>query len=114
MIANLIDKIVLVRSAYLVCYGTLIAYEHVTLKSPYVLNVTLGHSRRILFWAGAATISELAVSGTAKAGKCKFPAWVPEHVVIDVQEIIPMTPRAIKSLNAVPIWTEFKEGEQNE
>lgn len=69
-------------------------------------EVTLADARRIWYWDGAATLSELAVCGTSKPGTCKFPVAVPEIVVLGVCEVIPMTEQAVASIAAVPVWSE--------
>ena len=69
-------------------------------------RVELVSARRVWYWAGAATLSELATEGTSKPASCKFPAPTEgTHVILGVCEIIPVTPRALKSLNSVPVWT---------
>lgn len=67
-------------------------------------EVTLADARRIWYWAGAATLSQLAIEGTTKPGECKFPPSVPEIVVLGVCEIISMTGQAVQSIAAVPEW----------
>lgn len=66
----------------------------------------LENARRIWCWAGAASLSELAVRGTSMPNQCKFPAPVPEILLTEVIEVIPMTDVAITSINEVPIWSE--------
>lgn len=66
----------------------------------------LKDSRRLWYWSGAASLSQLAVEGTKKPSECKFPVAMPEQEVSDVLEIIPMTPAAIKSLKEVPVWEQ--------
>ena len=68
-------------------------------------RVTLKDSRRLWYWAGAASLSEMALKGPSKPGECKFPAALPEHVVLGVIEIIPCTPEAVAAIAAVPVWT---------
>lgn len=62
-------------------------------------------ARRIWYWSGAATLSELAVEGTVDAGNCKFPVAVERMTVLGVIEVATMTERAAKSIDDVPIWT---------
>lgn len=90
---------VMVRSANAgVFYGTLVKREGDT--------VVLKDSRRVWYWEGAATLSELANSGTSKPDSCKFPApIIGKHTILGVCEIIEMTPEAVASLDAVPVWT---------
>ena len=69
-------------------------------------EVTLTNARRIWYWDGAASLSQLAIEGTSKPGKCKFPAAVAEVLLTEVIEIIPATEAAIASIAAVPEWRE--------
>ena len=81
-----------------VFYGKLVARDGDT--------VTMKNSRRVWYWAGAATLSELANSGTRAPAECKFPAPIKgRHTILGVCEIIEMTPEAIASLDAVPVWS---------
>ena len=67
-------------------------------------EVTLTDCRRIWYWDGAASLSQLAVDGTSKPDKCKFPAPVAEIVILDAIEIIPCTEKAVASIKAVREW----------
>ena len=48
------------------------------LKSRDGKEVTLTDARRIWYWDGAATLSQLATDGTNAPENCKFPAAIPE------------------------------------
>lgn len=67
-------------------------------------EVSLTDCRRIWYWDGAASISELAVSGVTKPSECKFSLTVPEITVLQVIEIIPCSEAAISNIEAVPVW----------
>lgn len=67
-------------------------------------RVELENSRRIYYWDGAATLSQLAMEGVKKVSNCKFPREIPTHVVFGVCEIIPATEEAVKSIQSVPVW----------
>lgn len=67
-------------------------------------EVTLTGARRIWYWTGAASLSQLAVDGTSKPNECKFPVEVPEVLVTEAVEIIPCTDRARQSIRQVPVW----------
>ena len=67
-------------------------------------EVVLKDSRRIWYWEGAASLSQLATEGTKRPQNCKFTVVVPEHSVIQVVEIIPCTDEAIKSIEGVKVW----------
>lgn len=66
-------------------------------------TVVLVQARRIYYWEGAATLSQLAESGTSKPDKCKFPAAV-KVKISNVHEIYYATEVARKSLEGVKIW----------
>lgn len=66
----------------------------------------LKDSRRMWYWSGAASLSQLAVEGTKKPSECKFPVAMPEQEVTGVLEVIPMTEAAVKSIKAVPVWKQ--------
>lgn len=61
-------------------------------------------ARRIWYWDGAASLSQLATTGTSMPEKCKFPAPVAEVLLFEVIEIIPITDVAAKSIASVPEW----------
>lgn len=67
-------------------------------------EVTLTDVRRIWYWEGAASLSQLAVDGVNAPWNCKFTVVVPEMTVLGVIEIIPCTEKAIESIKAVPEW----------
>ena len=65
---------------------------------------TIKDCRRIWYWDGAASISQLALEGTKRPSECKFTVTIPEMTVMDVIEIIPCTDAACASIDAVKIW----------
>lgn len=68
--------------------------------------VRLTNARRVWYWSGAASLSQLAVDGTTKPKECKFPTPVPEITVAKVIEVIPLTQKALDSLNSVAVWKQ--------
>lgn len=75
-----------------------------TLSAREGREVQLTDCRRIWFWDGAASISQLAIDGTSRPGVCKFPAAVEEITILDAIEIIPCTEKAEESIKAVREW----------
>lgn len=67
-------------------------------------EITMTDVRRIWYWDGAASLSQLAVEGTKKPQNCKFTIYVPEMTILGVNEIIPCTDEAEASINGVPEW----------
>lgn len=68
-------------------------------------EVTLENARRLWYWDGAASLSELAIRGVSKPENCKFPGAVAEIRLLGVIEIIPTTDMARASIEGVPEWT---------
>ena len=67
---------------------------------------TLENARRIWYWEGAASLSQLAMEGTSKPNECKFPCPVDTVVLTEIIEVIPCTRVARKSIKEVPEWNE--------
>ena len=67
-------------------------------------EVDLRHSRRIWYWSGAASLSQLANEGTNSPNDCKFAQTVPQTILTEVIEIIPCTQKAQENIQGVPIW----------
>lgn len=60
--------------------------------------------RRIWYWDGANSLSQLAVDGTLKPENCKFACEVDKIIVTEVIEVIPCTEKAKKSIEGVAEW----------
>ena len=75
-----------------------------TLKEKNGSEVILTDARRLWYWDGAASLSQLAVNGTVRANNCKFTVTVPEIAILGVIEIIPCTDKAINSIEGVSEW----------
>ena len=73
------------------------------IKSEKGQEVELINARRIWYWEGAASLSQLAVDGTSKPEKCKFPQEVNVRLK-QVIEILPCSEKAQKSIEGVPVW----------
>jgi len=69
-------------------------------------EVVLTNARRIWYWSGAASLSQLAVDGTSDPVNCKFPCEVSRVELLQAIEILDVTPQAEKSIKAVAIWKE--------
>ena len=67
-------------------------------------EVELLRARRLWYWEGAASLSQLAMEGVKYPDKCKFPCEVISVTLTEVIEIIPCTDEAYCSIAKVPIW----------
>ena len=66
-------------------------------------EVELKDCRRIWYWDGAASLSEIAVSGV-KHETSKITVTVESIVILGVIEIITCTEEAIKNIESAPVW----------
>lgn len=68
------------------------------------LMVEMKDCRRVWYWDGAASLSQLATEGTTAPSDCKFTVTVPIMTIMGVIEIIPCSDEAIKSIEEVAVW----------
>ena len=93
------ERYVIVRTYSAGCFAGLLTYHEGK-------EVVMTNARRLWYWAGAASLSQLAVDGTSKPKECKFPVPVPRIELTEAIEIIDCTPEARKSIEGVPVWRE--------
>lgn len=62
------------------------------------------NARRLWYWSGAASLSQLSIDGVKFPKDCKFPQEVKWVVLNEIIEILPCTETAIKSIKEVPVW----------
>ena len=91
------DHYVIVRTQNAGVFAGVLEDENAT-------EITLKDARRLWYWDGAASLSQLAMEGVKNPTACKFPQEVPEIFLTQVIEIIPTTEIAQKSIKAVAIW----------
>ena len=75
------------------------------LESQVGQEVVLKDARRIWYWEGAASLSQLAQEGTSKPEACKFPCTVDTVKLLEAIEILDVTPEAKASIESVPVWS---------
>lgn len=67
-------------------------------------EVLMTNVRRLWYWDGASSISQLAQEGTVAPSNCKFSVVVDEILVLDAIEIDTCTTKAEKSIKGVAEW----------
>jgi len=67
-------------------------------------EVKIGECRRLWYWDGACSLSEIAKIGTTKPDNCNFTVTVKELTILDCIEIIPCTEKATKTIEEVREW----------
>ena len=91
-------KKVLIRSyASGVHFGELVSEQF----TPSGKVVVLKNSRRIHYWEGAASLSQVALDGI---GTGRVAMTLPEIEIVNVIETIPLTEKAIDNLENQPVW----------
>ena len=68
-------------------------------------EVVLRKARRLWYWDGAASLSQLATEGVSKPDNCKFPREVPVLEITETIERIPCTAKAKASIASVKEWS---------
>lgn len=74
------------------------------LKSLEGKVATVLNARRIFYWSGAASLSQLSIDGTSKPNDCKFPEAVSKVILTEAIEILPVTKKAKMSIDGVKVW----------
>lgn len=90
------NRIVIVRSTAGLFCGELHSYANA--------EADLKNVRRLWYWTGAASLSQLAQEGTKKPKECKFPCEVDRIIIPNVMEMVDVTAKAKKSIDSVPVW----------
>lgn len=67
-------------------------------------EVDLKDARRLWYWDGAASLSQMAVDGVKAPANCKFTVTVPSMTVLGVCEILVCSDKAVKSIQGVKAW----------
>jgi hypothetical protein len=92
------ERYVIVRSAQAGVFAGVLLSR----KGPSVILI---NARRIWYWDGAASLSQLAMEGTKVPENCKFPAPVGVVEIFEACEMIDCTDVARVSIEAVKPWS---------
>ena len=65
---------------------------------------TAANARRLWYWRGAASLSQLAMEGVKNPGECKFAMPVATVSLTEIIEVISCTQAAFDNIKAVPEW----------
>lgn len=69
-------------------------------------EVVMSDARRLWYWKGASSLSQMAITGPMSPNECKFPAPVERILVLGVIEIIPCTKTARSVIEGVKVWKQ--------
>jgi hypothetical protein len=63
-------------------------------------------TRRVWYWDGAASLSQMAVDGVSKPQNCKFSVVVSSNEIVNVIETLQLSEKALDNLYKVAIWKQ--------
>lgn len=69
-------------------------------------EVVMRNARRLWYWDGASSLSQLAMEGVKRPDNCKFPCEVDRVELLGVIEILDCTQEAQDSIDNVKVWKE--------
>jgi len=69
-------------------------------------EVVMRNARRLWYWKGAASLSQLAMEGSSCPSECKFPTAVDTVELLNAIEILDCTQKAQDSIISTPIWQQ--------
>jgi hypothetical protein len=92
------------KGDYIICRTYSAGVFAGTLVSRKGQEVELRNARRLWYWDGAASLSQLAMEGVKKPENCKFPCEVSSVVLLNAIELLPVTKQAKTSIAQVAIW----------
>lgn len=67
-------------------------------------EIIMTNVRRLWYWSGAASLSQLAVDGISNPNNCKFTVTVEEMTILGIIEIIPCSEKSEKIIKGVREW----------
>ena len=65
---------------------------------------TIFNSRRLWYWSGASSLSQLANEGVKSPDNCKFAQKVEQTDLTEIIEVIPCTKVAENNIKGVKVW----------
>lgn len=69
-------------------------------------EVVMQKARRLWYWKGAASLSQVAMEGVKCPSECKFPCEVARVELTQAIEILDVTKEAQTNIAAVPVWKQ--------
>jgi hypothetical protein len=94
-------KMCLIRS-----YGAGVFFGYVKKQTAELngVNVELLRAKRIHYWDGACSLTQLSLEGTKLPQNCRITEAVDFQFIANVIEIIPLTEKAFQNLDGVKPW----------
>jgi len=100
MLENFVNKRYVIVRTY--SAGVFAGY----LESRTGREVILTQARRLWYWSGASSLSQLCMEGVKNPNECKFPREVNRVELLEAIEILECTEEARKNIANVPVWAQ--------
>jgi hypothetical protein len=68
------------------------------------MEATIYNSRRLFYWKGACSLSQIANDGVKNPTECQFAQVVSEQDLKQIVEVLPCTEKAKKIIEEVAVW----------
>lgn len=94
------------KKKYIICRTYSAGVFAGTLESRKGQEVVLSNARRLWYWDGAASLSQLAMEGVKKPENCKFAMPVKRVELLQTIELLDVTSVAEKNIKGVPVWRQ--------
>jgi hypothetical protein len=69
-------------------------------------EIVLDNCRRLWYWSGAASLTQLAAEGVKNPQACKFTMRIDSITILDAIEILLCTPQAVENIESVNEWKQ--------
>ena len=94
-------ELVMIRS-----YASGVFYGYLKEKKAELngVNITLVNARRIHYWDGACSLTQLAIDGTVAPTNCRITDAITSQWIANVIEILPISNKSQKILDGVKPW----------
>ena len=70
------------------------------------MEVVIRRVRRLWYWKGACSLSQIAMEGVKNPEDCKFAMEVDKITVTQAVELLNVTKKAQQNIEDVPVWKE--------
>jgi hypothetical protein len=94
-------ELVMIRS-----YASGVFYGYLKEKKAELngVNIVLVNARRIHYWDGACSLTQLAIDGTVAPSNCRITDAIDVQWIANVIEILPISSKSQKILDGVKSW----------
>lgn len=97
LVSHLIGEKVIIRT-----YSAGVHFGELVAKNGQEVHIK--NTKRVYYWDGACSLSQLSKEGSKSAANCKISVMIDENILDQCIEVIKMTEYAYINLNGIPEW----------